>query len=158
MSVNKFRPHVLVIPEDDANRELANGFHLQVDSLGQMQVLPVAGGWNEVLKRFQSDHVTEMDRYASRFMVLLIDFDEKGDRLKIAKAAIPQHLADRVFVLGTWSEPEALKAALGTYEGIGLAMADDCRNGTNKIWGHDLLRHNAGELERLRAQVRPILF
>lgn len=59
MSPNRHRPHVLVLPEDDANRELANGFHLQIDLTRQrqMQVLPVAGGWNEVLKRFKSEHV-----------------------------------------------------------------------------------------------------
>jgi hypothetical protein len=28
MSVNKYHPHVLVLPEDDANRQLANGFLL----------------------------------------------------------------------------------------------------------------------------------
>lgn len=28
MSVNKERPHVLILPEDDANRQLANGFQL----------------------------------------------------------------------------------------------------------------------------------
>lgn len=37
-------------------------------------------------------------------------------------------------------------------------MAEDCREGTNTMWDHELLRHNAGELERLRKRVRPILF
>jgi hypothetical protein len=37
-------------------------------------------------------------------------------------------------------------------------MAKDCREGTDTIWRHDLLRHNAGELDRLAAHVRPILF
>ncbi len=36
--------------------------------------------------------------------------------------------------------------------------AQDCREDTDTIWGHDLLRHNASELARLRHQVRPILF
>ena len=78
-----------------------------------MQVLPVAGGWNKVLKRFKSEHVMEMDRCPNRFMVLLIDFDGKDDRLETANAAIPEHLADRVFVLGAWSQPKALKAGRG---------------------------------------------
>ena len=91
-------------------------------------------------------------------MVLLIDFDGKEDRLEEAKAGIPGHLTDRVFVLGAWTEPEALKADLGSYETIGLALAKDCREGTDTTWGHDLLRHNATELDRLRKHVRPILF
>jgi hypothetical protein len=61
-----------------------------------------------------------------------------------------------VFVLGAWSEPEKLN--LGSYEEVGLAMAKDCRDNGEATWSHRLLRHNAGELERLRKQVRPILF
>ncbi len=93
-------------------------------------------------------------------MVLLIDFDNNFEtRLKKAKDRIPQHLIERVFVLGTLSEPEALRrAGLGPYEAIGLAMAKDCREGTNTVWGHELLRHNAGELDRLRERVVRILF
>lgn len=95
MSVNKHRPHVFVLPEDDADRQLAKGFQKDVDSnrYHQMQVLPEAGGWTEVLERFKSDHVIEMDRYPHRFMVLLIDFDDREDRLDIAKAAIPDRLS-----------------------------------------------------------------
>jgi hypothetical protein len=91
-------------------------------------------------------------------MVLLIDFDGRGDRLEIAQAAIPERLAERVFVVGTWSQPEALKLELGTYERIGSLMAEDCREETDTIWRHNLLQHNAGELERLRDRVRSILF
>ena len=161
MSVNKHQPHVLVLPEDDANRQLANGFWQEVDSNLQrrMQVLAEAGGWIDVLDLFKSQHVTEMDRCSTRFMVLLIDFDGKEDRRNSAKDAIPERLADRVFVLGAWSEPEALrKSNLGNYEKIGSGMAKDCREETDTIWGHDLLRHNSGELDRLRDRVRPILF
>src|SRR5947209_19235298 len=103
MSVNKGKPHIFVLPEDDANRQLANGFRLGVDStrLRQMQVLMVAGGWKNVLSHFKSDHIVEMERYSNRFMVLLIDFDENENRLETARAFIPEHLVDRVFVLGT---------------------------------------------------------
>ncbi len=63
MSVDKYQPHVYVLPEDDANRQLANGFLLRVDPTRQrqMQVLPVAGGWQNVLNLFISDHVVKMD-------------------------------------------------------------------------------------------------
>jgi hypothetical protein len=91
-------------------------------------------------------------------MVLLVDFDEREHRLDIVKASIPDRLKERVFVLGTWSEPEKLRQAIGSYESIGLALAKDCRNDTNETWAHDLLSHNADELERLRKHVRPILF
>jgi hypothetical protein len=160
MSVNKYQPHVLVLPEDDANRQVANGFLLdQAISPRAIQVLPEAGGWTQVLARFHSNHESEMDRYPKRFIVLLIDFDGKQERITKVKAEIPKHLAARVFFLGALNKPEALKQAnLGSYEQIGLAAARDCREETDKLWGHDLLQHNAGELERLREYVRPILF
>ena len=159
MGVNKERPHVHVLPEDDANRQLAKGLQRQVDqNQRQMQVLQPAGGWNDVLNLFKSVHAREMERCLNRFMVLLIDFDGHEERLKDVKDAIPEHLADRVFVLGAWTRPEALKAVLGSYETIGGAMAKDCREETDTTWGHDLLRHNASEIERLRERVRPILF
>src|ERR1035437_387678 len=160
MSVNKHLPHVLVLPEDDANGQLANGFQLdQSLDTRRMQILEEAGGWREVLNRFREDHVKEMDRYASRFMVLLIDFDGREDRLNEARAAIPDHLKERVFVLGAWNEPEDLRINLGcSYEDIGSALAKDCRDNAELTWAHNLLCHNAGELERLRIHVRPILF
>lgn len=158
MSVNKYLPHVLVLPEDDANSSVANGFHLEVDLIRQMRVLPVAGGWKEVLNRFGSEHISEMIHYPERFMVLLIDFDNQADRLQKAKAAIPPEMTDRVFVLGALSAPEDLKNTLGSYETIGSALARDCRDGTDATWGHNLLLHNASELDRLRQHVRPFLF
>jgi hypothetical protein len=161
MSVNRAKPHVLVLPEDDANRQMANGFHLQVpwNRQRQMQVLPVAGGWIKVLEQFQSNHVDKVASNTNRFMVLLIDLDGLAERQAEAKAKIPGHLTDRVFILGALTTPEALRQAeLGSYEDIGSAMAKDCREGTDSIWGHELLQHNASELDRLRERVRPILF
>ncbi len=160
--MNREQAHVVVLPEDDANRQLANGFHLQVDWNRQrwLRVLPVAGGWIDVLNLFDSEHAFQMDRWPHRFMVLLIDFDNDFEaRLQKVKARIPVHLTERVFVLGALGEPEALRTAgLGSYEDIGLAMAKDCREETDRTWGHALLQHNAGELERLRERVGPILF
>jgi hypothetical protein len=160
MSANPYQTHVLVLPEDDANRQLANGFQLDQSFITrQIQVLQPAGGWAQVLDHFDSDHVVGMSRYPNRFMVLLIDFDRDMDRLGRAKARIPAALAERVFVLGVLSEPEALrKANLGSFEDIGMAMAADCREQSGGIWDHELLRHNSSELDHLRERVCPQLF
>lgn len=148
MSVNRHLAHVYVLPEDDADRQLANGFQLGVDltKQRQMQVLEEAGGWLEVLNRFESDHIAAMDRYANRHMVLLIDFDGKEERFGAATRRIPERLKGRVFVIGAWNDPEDLKRALSlrSLEEIGLALAQDCREGTDTIWEHELLRHNCG--------------
>lgn len=160
MSINRYLPHVLVLPEDDANRQMANGFILDPSLLiRNIQVLPVAGGRARVLEVFLTDHLAGMDRYPDRLMVLLIDFDDTTAWLDDAKARIPVHLTGRVFVLGALSDPEALrKASLGSYETIGLALAKDCRESSSTTWDHELLRHNALELERLRDLVQPLLF
>jgi hypothetical protein len=159
MSVNRQVPHVLVLPEDDANRQIANGFLLdQSLATRRIQVLEEAGGWQEVLVRFEQDHIFEMDRNSKRFMILLIDFDRRNDRLEKAQNVIPDRLRDRVFILGAWSEPEDLRQDLGSYETVGLKLAKDCRDITDVTWAHDLLSHNAGELDRLRQHVRSFLF
>lgn len=161
MSVNKYQPHALILPEDDANRQIANGFQLSLpqSALKTVQVLPPADGWREVLIRFESDHVAYMDRNVHRSIILLIDFDEDSTRLDVVRNCIPQRLRDRVFVLGAWNEPEKLKSeGLGTYEQIGSAVGEGCREDNQKVWDHRLLRHNEGELRRLREHVRPILF
>jgi hypothetical protein len=158
---NKFQPHVMVLPEDDANRQLANGFLLDpgLALRGRViQVLEEAGGWGHVIEQFLSDHVPAMRRYTERRMVLLIDFDRQGDRFERFMERIPDDLKDRVFVIGPWIEPEALKPSLGSYEEIGRALAKDCREETEETWGHEHLTHNSGELERLRTHVRPFLF
>jgi hypothetical protein len=160
MSINKFKPHVLVIPEDDANRQIANGFLLDPDIANRsIQVLEEVGGWTAVRDRFIQDHIANMQQYDDRFVVLLVDFDERAQRLIDVTAEIPPDLRERVFVLGVWNEPENLKRALGRpYEELGRLMAEDCKDESQFIWGHPLLEHNAEELARLRERVRPILF
>jgi hypothetical protein len=161
VSCNKELPHVLVIPEDDANRQIAKGFQLNLDSsvLRRMLVVSPAGGWNKVLDTFQSVHVAEMDRYGHRRVVLLIDFDGQPGRLAHAKSRIPARLTDRVFVLGALHDPESLRrAGLGPLEEVGRRMSADCRNTSYTTWNHPELRHNAGELTRMEQHVRAILF
>jgi hypothetical protein len=159
MGVNRELLHLFVLPEDDDDRQLAVEFQAQldIDRQGQMRVLGEASGWIKVLDLFESVHVAEMDRWPKRYMVLLFDFDGE-DRLNAAKERVPDRLADRVFILGSWTDPENLKAALGSSSKIGSLLATDCREGTDNTWGHELLRHNAGEIDRLRERVRPILF
>lgn len=161
MSLNRFQPHVLVLPEDDANRQIANGFLLDHGiALKKIQVLNPSGGWLKVLAEFKSKHVTAMREYSQRLMVLLIDFDDDAEnRLPEIQDSVPPDLRGRVFAVGVRSEPEALRNSLSqSFETIGRALGQDCREETSVTWGHPLLAHNDNELSRLRAVVRPILF
>ncbi len=111
MAVNAFRPHLVMVPEDDANKALAIEFFLKLPDMPvrAYQVEPVAGGW------------------------------------------VPDGLQDRVFVLGVWSEPEALQSARGhaKLSTIAHALARECDEG-GTLWQHGLLAHNAAEASRLR--------
>ena len=79
--------------------------------------------------------------------------------LDLALEFVPEHLRDRVFILGVWTEPEDLRTKLGRpYEKIGEDLAAACHENADGDWGHGLLQHNASELARLRERVRPILF
>ncbi|MGA2478632.1 MAG: hypothetical protein ABSG63_07785 [Spirochaetia bacterium] len=160
MSVNRYLPHVLVLPEDDANRQIANGFLLDPFLNDRaIQVLPPAGGWSKVRDSFAEAYLPEMAKLRQRYMILLVDFDKHDNRVKEVKKVIPPELVDRVFVVGVLSEPEELKKAkLGKYEDIGKGLSEDCRNQSAKTWGHELLRHNLVEVGRMTSIVRPILF
>lgn len=90
---------------------------------------------------------------------MLIDFDSNTERLSYAKSQIPEDLKDRVFVLGVLSEPERLRSDIKKiFEGIGETLANECFDDTNKLWEHELLRHNKAELNRMILSVKPFLF
>lgn len=82
MSINKYKPHLLILPEDDANRQIANGFiqNINVNQL-TIQVLPFADGWLKTVDKFVDDYASEMQKYPKRMMVLLIDLDKRKSRL-----------------------------------------------------------------------------
>jgi hypothetical protein len=161
MSVNKYRPHLMVLPEDDANSHIANGFLLDpnVNDVA-IQVLPVAGGWTHVEDEFLNVHVQMMRCLAHRRMVLLIDFDgQYQDRFTRLKGEIPAELDSRVFVLGSLTKPEDLKKEIKkNLEEIGKALSRECFEGTRTVWGHPLLKDNDAELKRMESSVRPFLF
>lgn len=160
MGANNFLPHVLVLPEDGANIDIANGFFLEIPFAKQraFQVLPPARGWHKVVHRACSGDCEGLRSHPLRHLVLLIDFDEKEDRLSEIRQKLPSDLVDRIFILGSRGEPEDLPRRLGTLEGIGKRLAEDCRDGTDATWSHELLAHNTSELVRAREALRDMLF
>lgn len=161
MSVNKHKPHLLVLPEDAANRQMANGFALDLNcDLNAIQILNEAGGWGKVVDTFKSDYLPGMLKFPERRIVLLMDFDDKPEeRRSFVEKEIPEDIKHRVFILGVRSEPENLRTAIGkNFEAIGTALAEDCTANKRDFWMHDLFKHNEPELNRLIEDVRPFLF
>jgi hypothetical protein len=162
MSANKYKPHVLLIPEDDADGKLAVGFlsHYAVDYTAA-DIRAPAGGWSVVLDVFEKEYVPYLCRYQHARVVLLIDFDQNvDDRRSQCERRIPDDLKSRVFILGSMDEPEKLKSELGmsSLERIGYELAQDCLSADLRRWGHPHLSHNRPELERLVRDVKPFLF
>jgi len=153
---NDYLPHIFVIPEDDANRQIALAFLLELGmKSNRYKLFPPARGWRNVLESFEVDHVAGMERFSKRFIILLIDFDGDSSRFAYAKSKVPSGLIDRVFIFGTLSKPEDLKQQFGNFDGIGAALARDCQEQTSAIWGHRLLQNNVSELQRVQTLVCP---
>lgn len=152
---NKYEHHLLVIPEDEANRQILTGFntHLDVNSR-RIQIEPVAGGWKKALETFKNDHVIGMGKYKKRHVLIVIDFDGHPERLEMAKDYIPENLRERVFVLGCLSEPERIREVTGmTKEQLGEALAEGCVSGQGDVWSNEILAHNETELERMKRTI-----
>lgn len=159
MSCNNYADHLHVLPEDDANRQIANGFsqHICV-RLRSMQVLPVTRGCFKAWNRLIDDHVGHLRKYKCRRLLVLVDFDDDATKYDVKRSQIPADVADRIFVLGVLKEPENLRQQLGKgYEDIGEALAEECLDGRWELWQHDLLRHNLDEARRLAADLRSVL-
>jgi hypothetical protein len=160
MGVNKYKPHVIIMPEDRANQQIVNGFllHEKLDPTA-IQVLGPAGGWLNVIDGFRVNLQTSLEKYPGRHVVLLMDCDGDIGRLEAVKKKIPASIADRVFVLGADPYPEALKAELGPFfEDVGKRLAADCWDNTDIAWAHNTLRHNQAEIQRMSSALKPILF
>jgi hypothetical protein len=158
-------PHVVIVPEDDANRDLVNGFlkHQNINHRGA-SVLRKTGGWTKLLNNFDFN---SLKTNPQRRVILLVDFDNY-DKKSIAKidqrkteilAKIPDELRERFYLLGVYSEPEKLKSSCQmSYEKIGTTLATECADETYKLWNHELLQHNDPELARLSQDVKSFLF
>lgn len=160
MSTNKYMWHLQVLVEDDANRQIANGFLLEARvNYEKVQILPTCGGWLKAVDNLSS-HWQKMRQYEHRRVLLLLDFDEHFDqKMALVRARIPLELAERVFLLGTADEPERLRTKCKMhYEQIGRTLARECADSSFELWRHEDLRPNQSELDRLSLTVKVFLF
>ncbi len=159
---DKYNPHLIILPEDRANEQIVNGFLLnsQLDER-RISCLKPCKGWKRTLEYFLEQFSDRLRSCVQWRCLLLIDFDMDENRYQTVNNDIPEDLKERVFILGSISEPEELKNRFNpvkSYEEIGKALAQDCVDGTNHTWDHELLRHNEGEIQRMIGSVKPFLF
>lgn len=159
--MNLYRPGLLVLPEDDAFRQVANGFaaHHGIAS-SRIHVLAPAGGWQKVGSVFVRDEIPRLRKHERLRVLLLADFDGQGaDGFERVFGNVPPDLCDRTFLLGPAQEAEQLKKELheSAFERVGGAFADGCPDDSNGLWDSPQLRHNKEELARLHASVAAFL-
>lgn len=159
--MNRYAPHVYVIPEDDANRQIADGFalHPRVKE-SRIQIVPPAGGWSKVLATFRDEYVPKLRDFPNAHVVMLIDYDGQVEkRERDFEREIPVELTARVFVIGTKHTPETLKREVRkSFEEIGKSLAGDCDRIAKALWSHEQLRHNDRARVRLVETIMPFLF
>lgn len=160
IAVNEYRPHVYVIPEDDADRQFAAGFELDFRLVPRaMQIMPVAGGWEKVIAKILADYVPKVRSNPYTHIVGIIDCDNRPDRIAELLSRIPADVRDRIFLLGTRDDPQAFRNAVRlSFEKIGIRLADECFQQEFSLWRHDQLIHIGIEIDRAEATLRPILF
>jgi hypothetical protein len=161
MSATKYQPHVLIVPEDHADEQIANGFikHDRVPP-NRVQVMRPADGWSGVLNKFETQHIAYLRNYSKGHVVLLIDFDNQYATRRVRfDNIIPEDLKNRVFVIGVKENPELLKQSIGKdFEAIGLQLAEDCYKGVDGLWTHEHLVQNDPDRIKLIQFVKPIIF
>ena len=127
MSINKYKKHVYILPEDEHDQDLANGFVRHPSCIGRLDILKPAGGWNKALDSLNDVHAKEMRRFTDRYMVLLVDFDNVSNRREDAEKRVPADLKERVFLIGSQKEPKDLSIELGISRvKIGFKLAQEC--------------------------------
>jgi hypothetical protein len=151
LALNRYLPHLIVIPEDDANRQIAVGFTLGCQTK-QIRIENHCRGWTDTLDVFLRAHESDMRSYPKRYVVLIVDSDGQNDRISNIRQQLPVDIAGRVFVLGCFDEPENLKSEIGSFESIGKTIAKQCIDGEHSIWLNVHLIHNTEELNRLKIQ------
>ena len=107
--MNKYAPHIYVIPEDDADRQLALGFirHDKVNEL-RIKVMTPANGWPNVLRIFETEYIQTLRNYTQAHVVMLIDFDGHFETRKAEfDQAIPDDLEARVGIHKQQTHDEA---------------------------------------------------
>ena len=158
---NKFRDHLVIVPEDQKNNDLINGFvNASLFESRAFQVQAIAGGWPKAVDSLQHMQLAALPL---RRILLVIDFDEKlesrygqvNDRL--SKFLAPtEH--QRVYLLGTRSEPEDFRSTLKmSSEQVGAQLYLDCKTPQPGLWGHALFTHNLKTRARLIAEILPFL-
>lgn len=159
--MNKYRPCVYVLPEDEALDRVATGFagELAEDRSRAFNIAPPTGGWKKTIAQTKD----LLKKHNEAYIVLLVDFDKNTHGAKERRSYITSDFSaveqGRVFVIGASDEIEKLTASLkASRDEIGQRVARECRDRVLDLWEHEMLKHNKAEVERMNDKLHDILF
>jgi len=164
VSLNNFKPHMLLVPEDEALMNMAIGF-AKTAGTGQIRPERQAGGRDELLEQFCREEIPKLRRFPERFLILLTDFDNGGGNQQKLKEAIPADLIERVCILGPWTNAEVLRAELrelhlltpNSKERVGEVLAESCLGDDLTHWEVEQLKHLRDEVVRVQPRIHRIV-
>ncbi len=159
MGLNKHKPGLYVIPEDDADRQIANGFLEDFRVQNAFQVMPPAQGREKVLSQIIEVYVPILQKYKQLKVIGVLDFDGRKDRYEQKLQEIPNGVRERVFLLGTLNNPEKLKASAGLhFESLGEKLAQECCDANFELWNNEQLVFLKDEVLRAKEELWTVLF
>uniref|UniRef100_A0A7C4W7H2 DUF4276 family protein n=1 Tax=Desulfatirhabdium butyrativorans TaxID=340467 RepID=A0A7C4W7H2_9BACT len=159
MSVNRYRPHLVVVMEDDSYRQLVNGAKLYARfSHNHIDARKLLGGWTKVLDGIdeEGELLKELRRFTHMHLLLLIDFDNQYDRrYEIFRERCQKaDCYNRSFLLGIdHDQAEDLKhTQRNSFESLGKELVEGCLDPEcpNSAWNEEHLRCNQTEIERMK--------
>jgi hypothetical protein len=160
VSYNKFNDHIVVLPEDDAIRQIAVEFQRSVGIRDRFVTVEMPlGGWEKVRDRFATEWKRRLNASPKLRIVMLVDFDRDMDRRLGFEEVIGESLRNRAFVIGWPDNAEALRVSLNKSLGlIGKDAAESCVSNNPDFWQHERLRNNVDTVKQIRSEVQAFLF
>ncbi len=124
---NRHKWHIVVVPEDDATRQLGNGLSNAFPAIAtRIKFLREAGGWTDAVATIKD---LELDKYPNRRVLLIIDLDQDDTRLKFIRSQ-PEisKFNNRIFILGSFIASEQLKPVVKSrnLENVGQILGENC--------------------------------
>jgi hypothetical protein len=153
MSINKEKPHFHIIVEDDANRQILNGFANCLNVKRDNFKITTERGWLSVVEKVKNDYIPKLRKYSHGRVLMIIDFDNEVERRRsLISKELGIEFENRIFTLGVKTEPEDFRKKIRqSFEVIGKNLAENCPGEPSTLWNDELLVHNRSELARMGA-------
>lgn len=157
MSVNREKPYLIVLFEDNAYKDLFMGF--QFSTQRQVKQNTVYGGFKYIyLELTNNDSLTlkELKKYSNAYVLAMIDADldsQSESNIEKLKSSICTEYKERVFVVGSQYEAEDIKKTVieqGKWKSVSKKLENSCINEDCGLWQDEMLEHNSAEIARLK--------